>query len=399
MAPVKDFKVAIVGGGMAGLTLAVGLIRGGVKVDIFEQAPKFQEVGVGVGIWSNAIRAFNGLGILDDILKVSDQGLAMRPFLFISGLPGQELIYDYPGTKEDMGLAVHRAHFLDTLVKLLPPEISHFSKKCTSVVECEGGVTIFFADGTNHTSDIVIGCDGIKSSVRTAVAGKAVHAKFTRTIAFRGLIPEDAAVTACGKSILERPLCLVGPNRHIITYPLQGMHMGPSLGQSLVVAATQEEMLQHFTGWGKHALDLLANIKKPSRWFLHTLNPPLDSYIRGNIVLVGDSAHSMLPHLGAGAGQAIEDAYMVSRLLTHPLTNLQNVEAVFKAYDHIRRPRVNRAIMSSYVAGEVYEHAGPSGDSIEAIRTDLIGQWDFTWHHDLDYDFERAVHIAFNSLQ
>ncbi|KAF8530029.1 hypothetical protein BU17DRAFT_78551 [Hysterangium stoloniferum] len=413
MPPAKDFKVAIVGGGVAGLALAVGLIRGGVQVDIFEQASKFEEIGAGLGIGSNAIRALKGLGILDEIVRISDEPPTMRTFLLISGLPGRELIYDYPGTEEDVGLGVHRAHFLDVLVSLLPPEVSHFRKKCISVVEGESEITMFFDDGTSHVSDIVIGCDGIKSSIRTVVVGEPVHAKFTRTVAFRGLIPEAAAVAALGQAVIKRPLCLVGPNRHIITFPLHGRQVvnivafstdrskpaeeqSPRLGQPSVVAVTQEEMLEHFAAFGKHALDLLANIKKPTKWFLHALNPPLKSYIRGKIALVGDSAHSMLPHLGAGAGQAIEDAYMLSRLLTHPLAKLQNVETVLKAYDYIRRPRANRVLTSSYTAGEVYEQAGPSGDSIEAIRTDLIDQWDFVWHHDLDHDFEMAVQMAFD---
>ncbi|KAF8530028.1 hypothetical protein BU17DRAFT_78550 [Hysterangium stoloniferum] len=414
MVPVKDFRVAIVGGGIAGLTLAVGLIRGGVQVDIFEQASKFEEIGAGVGIGPNAVRALKGLGILDDILRVSNEPPSMRPLLFISGLPGRELIYDYPGTDDDLALGVHRAHFLETLVSLLPPEVSHFGKKCISVLEDEGGTTIFFDDGTRHTSDIVIGCDGIKSSIRTTVVGRLVHAKFTRRLVFRGLIPVTAAVAALGEGILKRPHCLVGPNRHIISYPLQGKpivnvvifctdrsklaeEQDLTFDPPWVVAVEQEEMLEHFVGWGKHVLDLLANIKKPTKWVLHALDQPLDSYIRGKIVLVGDSAHSMQPHLGAGAGQAIEDAYMLTRLLTHPSTRLQHLETVLKAYDHIRRPRANRVLTSSYAAGEVYEYAGPSGGSIEGIRSDLTDQWDFVWHHDLDHDFEMAVQMVFNA--
>jgi len=119
----------------------------------------------------------------------------------------------YPGRETDTGLGVHRAQFIDALVSFLPQGISHFDKKCISVKENSDGVTVSFEDGTKHTADIVIGCDGIRSVVRTAVLGKEVQAKFTRTVAYRGLIPEKNAVEALGPGISARPHCYVGPDR------------------------------------------------------------------------------------------------------------------------------------------------------------------------------------------
>ena len=109
-------------------------------------------------------------------------------------------------------MSVHRAGFLETLVNLVPPNVAHFDKKCVSVFQSESnGVTITFDDGTTHTTDILIGCDGVRSAVRTSVVGKVTNPKFTRTVAFRGLISEEEGVDALGETI-SRPIAYVGPD-------------------------------------------------------------------------------------------------------------------------------------------------------------------------------------------
>jgi len=319
------------------------------------------------------------------------------------------VLVQYHALDTDLSIAVHRAHFLDALVNLIPPDIAHFNKKCTSVTTMPSHeVSLVFDDGTTHIADIVIGCDGIKSAVRSAVVGKPADPKFTRTVAYRGLIPNKDAIAAVDERVTERPLAFMGPNRHVIVFPIKGKNLtnivafstdrsrpveeqAPPSGQPWVVPSTQEEMLAQYEGWGPKVLDLLRNIKSPNKWFLHSQNPPLDSYIEGNIALLGDAAHSMLPHLGAGAGQALEDACLLSQLLTHPSTNRSNIKVVLQAYDHVRRPRANRVLTSSYAAGEIYEHFGPSGATLEGFQKDLDGIWSWVWHHDLDEDFADAV--------
>jgi salicylate hydroxylase len=111
-----------------------------------------------------------------------------------------------------VAIAVHRARFLEALVNLIPADIAHFDKKCISLSQSESnGVTLAFKDGTTHTADIVIGCDGVRSAVRAGVVGRAADAKFTRTVAFRGLIPEADGVAALGGPI-HRPIAYLGPD-------------------------------------------------------------------------------------------------------------------------------------------------------------------------------------------
>lgn len=97
-------------------------------------------------------------------------------------------------------------------MKLLPTHVAHFNKECCQVISDAVGAKVFFTDGSSHSADVVIGCDGIKSVTRTAVVGRVVQPKFTRTIVFRGLIPIEAGVKAVGPSIRKRPHTYIGPH-------------------------------------------------------------------------------------------------------------------------------------------------------------------------------------------
>lgn len=132
-------------------------------------------------------------------------------------------------------------------------------------------------------------------------------------------------------------------------------------------------------------------IEAPTKWTLYALQPPLKTYAKYNIALVGDAAHAMLPHLGAGAGQGLEDAYLMARLLSHPLTNSSNISGVLQAYSNARQPHANKVLEGSTRAGEVWEGRGPHGRDIEGRRKDTEGIWDWVWFgQDLDQEFADA---------
>ncbi|TFY80957.1 hypothetical protein EWM64_g3057 [Hericium alpestre] len=285
----KDLRVAIVGGGICGLVCAIGLVRAGLQ---------------------------------------------------------------YPAREDDLGLGIHRASFLDALVKFIDPRVTptHFNKRCTdiSVSGAERSpIVLHFSDGTTHETDFVIGADGIKSSVRDFV----VHGSstpyvptFTNTVAYRGLVSIEELMRAGVKSQLTpTPICWMGDSRHIITFPIRKQqtlnvvafvtdfslpmgHLSLPLEEPWVVPASKDELLSQFSDWGDDARMVLQFIENPTKWSLHGLYPPLPSFVTGRVALIGDAAHAMLPHLGAGAGQGIEDSYVITRLLAHPQANATNLE-------------------------------------------------------------------------
>jgi len=414
----EDLRVAIVGGGICGLVCAVALIKAGVDAQLYEAASKFGEVGAGVGLGPNAIHALDQLGLLNEVVAKSEQAKPeIRPCLFVSGYGEHEVIYDYPVKPEDVGLGMHRVSFLESISHLADPTRTHFNKRCVSLSDSSdgSGVVIHFADGTTASADVVLGADGVRSVVRTYVVsgaegytspGRFVRTSFTNTLAYRGLVPTSKVVQAGVKTVMNKtPMSWNGRDKHIVTFPIKGgtivnivafvtdRSKPPSLDplpQPWVTQHTTDEVLSAYAGWGPDVLALLGCMENPSAWAIHSVKPLLETYSRGRVAVLGDAAHAMLPHLGAGAGQSLEDALLLVRLLSHPGATNANAEQVLLAYDMIRRPRGNHILESSVKSGMIYEGHGPSGGSIEGQQKDLPGIWNI-WYHDQSEDFANAI--------
>ncbi|KAI0749249.1 FAD/NAD(P)-binding domain-containing protein [Daedaleopsis nitida] len=412
---LKKLQVAIVGGGVCGLTCAVALQRAGVPVQLFEAASAFGEIGAGIGLGPNAVRTLEALGVLDALLKrIKPEVPNSRNFAFYFGQGNHEHIYTYETTPEDNSLFIHRAVFLDALVSVLDPSIAHFNKRCISVAESSAGsngkpLTIRFQDGTSYEADVVLGADGVKSNVREFVAcGEGRRLQFSNTVAYRGLI-NYAELRAAGfkTDLSERPVCFVGPSKHFILFNIKNAEVinvvafsarydipfGPQKeGTPWVEKVSKDVLHEEYEGWGPDVAALLSVMpEEPSRWSIHVVDPPLESYAKGRVALLGDAAHAMLPHLGAGAGQGLEDAYVLARLLSHPDTHAGNVEAVLAAYSTIRQPRAQMVWEQTRLMGRVYDFHGPSGTTAEGIRKDVTGMYGPVWHHDMESDLAKAV--------
>jgi salicylate hydroxylase len=211
----KDFNLAIVGGGIAGLTLALALHHRGIKVSIYEQAPKFGEIGAGVSFSPNAVQAMKICheGIYKSFEKVCtrNQWASKRnvwfDFFDAYGREDEQLEKSTPKFTISNSLGqngVHRATFLDELVKLVPEGIANFGKRLKSLEQDgEGGKCVMhFEDGSSTEADAVIGCDGIKSKTRQLMHGQdhpCAHPTYTYKYAYRGIVPMAKAIEAVGE--------------------------------------------------------------------------------------------------------------------------------------------------------------------------------------------------------
>lgn len=131
----------------------------------------------------------------------------------------------------------------------------------------------------------------------------------------------------------------------------------------------------------------------PVIWALLDLTP-LPSYYAGCVALMGDAAHVSTPHQGAGAGQALEDAYVLSNLLgDERIQTSSDIPRAFKAYDAIRRPRSQKVVSTSRAAGEVHCFAGPDGSDIRKIGEDLLERHRWIWEEDMDQQLENALRL------
>lgn len=300
MAPSKSFEVAIIGGGIAGVTLAIALHYRNVPVTIYEQAPQFGEVGAGVSFSPNAVQAMKSCheGVYNAFDKVCTRNVWPSKqnvwFDYLNGYDKnadghQEAAFTITNSLGQNG--VHRARFLDEMVKLIPEGIAKFGKRLDDITTKDDGKLLMkFLDGTTAEADVVVGCDGIKSRVRQLIVGvdhPSAYPTYTHKYAYRGLIPMEKAVEVLGEeraknacmhvspvdvSIVldQRKLTSVqmGPDGHLLTFAVSH---GTVLNivafrtqsedwpdyQRLTRRARREDALRDFAGYGANVINLL----------------------------------------------------------------------------------------------------------------------------------------------
>ena len=316
---------------------------------------------------------------------------------------------------------VHRAHLLDAMIALLPGnyhDFVTFGKRCSDITfppassPASSRLTVHFADDTTAQPHAVIGSDGVKSRVRQILLShpsisappSTIPSRFTGKYAYRGLIPMPEAVEALGP-VARRSNMIWGYDGHLICFPVeQGRTLNVVAfrtqlpantpwkgGDQWVLPADLSSVLHDFREWSSPVLSLLSKLNKPDLWAIFE-HPDAPTYhLNGSIALLGDCAHSSSPHQGAGAGMAIEDAAVLSHLLSH-VGGPEDLNGVFSAYDAVRRPRTQRLVRTSRDAGELYEFRKDGvGDDVEGLKRDIEGRMRWIWDVDLDAVIAEAM--------
>lgn len=283
----SPFHIAVVGGGIGGLCVTIGLLHQGVSCTLFEAASAFAEIGAGVSFGPNALSA---MSLLDPEIQVGYEKIETR-----NGWPDKRRTWlDFRvGDKDWKGMnvpgevgeliaevkasgvgksSVHRAHFLDVLVQMVPDGVAIFGKRLESLVSREEKMMLIFNDGTTAKADAVIGCDGIKSKTRQILLGEsheASQARFSGLYAYRGLIPMEKAVVAIGDEFARNGQMYLGNAAHVLTFPIEkGATMnvvafqtkkdGKWEDERWVLPMKKEDMFNDFHGWGDTVLRILS---------------------------------------------------------------------------------------------------------------------------------------------
>ncbi|KIS70159.1 salicylate hydroxylase [Mycosarcoma maydis] len=413
----KDFSVAIIGGGIGGLTLAIGLHERGVPIHVYESASKFSEIGAGIAIGPNSQAALERLGLYESFVQFADFPSRNLFFQWRLAEPEEQTLLSETICKKYGMASIHRAELLDTFIKRVPSHVCSFGKRLQSLQQpttADGKVKMTFHDGSTHEADLVIGCDGIHSRVRgaldpntagpSAVAGSDALV-WSGTWAYRGLIPRQEFVAALGKDkgefYADTAQMMLAKDSHILIFPIQG---GKTVnivafktdrtrwpertpfrkGEPWIQETSQEALLDDFATYSSDLIKMLKCIEKPNKWALHQVVPSLSSYVNGRVIVSGDAAHGGVPHQGAMAGQAIEDALFLSKLLSHPKVNNANLTRALQVYDKIRMPRGNKVVETSLEAGDTYEFRGVAADDPHKLGQHLVERFDHIWDYDLD---------------
>ncbi|BGP20098.1 hypothetical protein JCM10213v2_008233 [Rhodosporidiobolus nylandii] len=409
-------RIAVVGGGIAGLTTALAIWKkkqegANIQLDVYEQAERFGEVGAGVAFGPNAQRALRLIGV----------GEALDA---VAGPAGEDadLWFDFRVTGKDAARgSVHRADFLEQLVKRLPEGLAHFHHRATSYTPHENGVTVHFekAGQKPAEADVLIASDGIKSLLRGCLYRRKgadlaqQKARYSEWVAYRGLISRDKYHDAFGKGTNDK-IMHCGKGRHILTFPVRngelinivgfvhdpkheklGSHDGP-----WSEPRPKEEMLADYAPFNDECKRLLSAIEKPSLWGIFDL-PPIEHAVDDRVVIIGDAAHGTTPHQGAGAGQAVEDSLFLAALLAHPSVANSSPSARSSAiaralniYQTERHPRAQKVQVTSREAGKLYEFLDPdAGDDLGQIKKNLEARMDWIWSFDTEKELERVTEL------
>jgi salicylate hydroxylase len=253
---------------------------------------------------------------------------------------------------------MHRADFVGLLAKSLPPGVVHTGHRCTGLEQSGEIARVRFANGVTFEADIVVGADGIHSELRPYVFPPS-QPVFHGSVAYRGTVPHERVPDWPN----ERWQMWLGKGKHFLVFPLRAGRIINYVGfvpadeemkESWSAPGDPDVLRAEFAGWDSRIESLLAKVEKTFRWALYD-REPMPSWTKGRLTLLGDAAHPMLPHLGQGANQAIEDGMALATILSR-IDNARAHEALL-AYERLRRERVAEVQRGARQNGMRYDSA------------------------------------------
>ncbi len=348
----RNIRVAIIGAGLGGLAAAGALRQRGIEVVVYERAPQLGEVGAGIQLGPNAVKVLRALG-LDQALRP----LTAEPANYVSlAWDDARIRYrepmkgPYAAQYGAPYLMAHRADLHRLLCGLVPAETVRLGAQCTGVLSAGCVASAMFADGSQIEADVIVGADGINSTVRESLFG-VQPVRFTQQMAWRCIVPIENVPTQVGIG-RDEYVGWIGPTGHVICYPIRGGavynifagHVTDEwVDESWAVASSVDELLEGYGGWNPALLDMLAQVSDCYKWGIRDRDP-LPRWTSGAVTLLGDAAHPMMPTLAQGAAISLEDGFALARHLSN---SRNDPVGGLAAYEAERRPRASRVVLQA----------------------------------------------------
>lgn len=347
-------KIAIVGAGIGGLTAACCLLKAGYDVELFEQAAELSEIGAGIQLSANAMHVLNDLGLGDAIAE-----FAVRPGAYVFRLHDTgEVVAQFPLADEHKKLngapynQLHRADLHNLLVakvQSLKSNAMRLNSRVLGFRETEDHVRLDFADGSHVSADLLVGADGVKSAIRTQIAG-AGGASYTGDAAWRLVVPAMRLPANLMGQVMS---VWMGPGRHAVCYYLRGGSLLNFVGlvetdevseESWTAKYPWERLKADFDGWHDDIQTIIDTADRDMcfRWSLY-YRPPIAKWSTRRVTMLGDAVHATLPYLAQGAAMAIEDG----AVLTRALGSADDVAEALQLYERNRIERTSRIVNGS----------------------------------------------------
>lgn len=347
---VMGRAAVVAGGGIGGLAAAIALERAGWQVTVLERAREITEVGAGLTLWSNALAALDAIGLGETVRATGSisgpAGTRTPDGTWLTRIPAG-------GLEEQFGVTavgIHRAVLVDLLHAALP-EQSLVAGAEVVEVHADAPVSVAYrcaGETRQMRADLVVAADGINSHIRRTLWKDPGHVRYSGITAWRAVTPEPwpeelASGITWGKGE-EFGAVELGDGR---VYWFGAVNMAPGRR-----AADEMAEVRRIFGHWHDPIPRLMDATPPEvllRHDLFHLDPLPDPYVNGRVVLLGDAAHAMTPHLGQGACQAIEDAVVLGSLLTGDV----DVDDALDEYDAVRRPRTRAVARTSRLSGRI----------------------------------------------
>lgn len=339
-------EAVIVGGGIGGLAVAAGLHRRGWSVTVLEKTAEFTVVGAGISLWPNAFRALDTVGATVGGERMAAAG-GLRDWR------GRWIVRmaDRSDARGHMAHAVvaHRHDLRTALLDQVPAACQVPGARVRSV-RVEGTRAVVVHDGGEISADLVIGADGVHSVVRSALWPEAAAPRYSNRTAWRLVMPRPDVLDDAGAEAWAETW---GPGAVFGLFPMPG-DLVYCYGTGTVPAGERSpdgelaELRRRFGDWCDPIPEVLAAASEDVvlRNDIYHL-PPLRTFVKGPVALLGDAAHAMTPHLGQGGCQALEDAATLSVAVeTQP-----DVATALRRYDELRRPRTQALARKSLMTG------------------------------------------------
>ncbi|WP_159911969.1 FAD-dependent monooxygenase [Pantoea sp. 18069] len=352
----KKLHVAIVGGGIGGLAAAHALMHRGISVAVYEQAKALGEVGAGVFIYPNSLRQMERTGLGPTLAAVGAKvGTGSEYYRMDGSVVGKILTTDSQGWNGMYGM--HRADLLKALADTVPADVVHTGHRCTGFSQDDDGAYLTFENGNTAKADVVIAADGINSVLQKHVVLPSAP-EYSGYRAYRGLISADL-LPGWKKDSHQ---VWMGDGKHFMVFPVRGSQLLNYVGfvptdhqtvESWSAIGDRDELAASFAGWDPRITELLSKVESCFWWGLYD-RKPIDKWVNGRLTLLGDAAHPMLPHLGQGANQAIEDGTALAVLLEH-VEQSSDINAILNQYEALRRPRTSMVQAEARQNGRRYD--------------------------------------------
>ncbi len=375
----SDQSVLIIGGGIGGLSAALALRQVGVRAQVFEQAEALKEVGAGVSLWPNAMRALAQLGLAEPVM--ADHQRLER--IVIRRSDGAHLLrLDQPGRYPEPAICVHRAHLQGVLADALATDRLHLGRRLVSFRDHQDRVDAEFHDGTDVSGSLLIGCDGIRSTTRARLHSQAPP-RYRGYQIWRGVSPLQLPPELMHQStewwgVGRRFGILPGEPGHVFWYATQSVDGGPEFREGAARPAHKSahdtlserrrsgETPGSFKQWPFPVPELLAAPYQGDPILTDAEDRPVPrSWGRGLVTLLGDAAHPMTPNMGQGACTAIEDAVVLARCIAASGVT----PAALRRFERLRQPRTRRIVRQSNRIGRLGQLNRPA---LAAMRDSVI---------------------------